>query len=90
MEEMKLEETMEERGNRYGEFTDIAILSRRLEKLVFEADDRSFKGSQMNDAQREATKMIVHKLARAAVGDADYKDNWHDIQGYAKLAEDRC
>ncbi|QZI91205.1 hypothetical protein PODOV044v1_p0022 [Vibrio phage 23E28.1] len=85
----KLEETMEERGNAYGEFSDIAELSQELKKMVFERDARSYSGSQMNATQREAVEMILHKIARAAVGDADHADNWHDIQGYAKLVEDR-
>jgi hypothetical protein len=33
--------------------------------------------------------MILMKLARALNGDPNDTDNWHDIQGYAKLVEDR-
>lgn len=87
--EKTLGSTMEERGNNYGEFTDIAQLSQQITSLIGEADRRSAKVSQMNPVQREAMKMILHKIARIAVGDADYADNWHDIQGYAKLVEDR-
>ncbi len=35
-------------------------------------------------------EVIADKIARILNGDPNYKDNWHDIQGYAKLAEDRC
>src|SRR5690606_10084595 len=29
------------------------------------------------------------KIARILIGDPNYADNWHDIQGYAKLVEER-
>lgn len=41
----------------------------------------------LNDVQKSAAEMIVHKLARILNGSADYDDNWHDISGYASLAE---
>ncbi len=41
----------------------------------------------LNDVQKSAAEMIVHKLARILNGSADYDDNWHDISGYATLAE---
>lgn len=31
--------------------------------------------------------MIATKMARIVNGDPDYLDNWHDIQGYAKLVQ---
>lgn len=85
-----LDETMDERGNRYGDFGEIARLSEKIQNLIFEQDERSFIESQMNPAQREAVRQISTKLARAACGDADYPDNWHDIQGYGRLAEEYC
>lgn len=36
-----------------------------------------------------ALDMICHKLARIAVGDINYVDNWIDIAGYATLVADR-
>ena len=32
---------------------------------------------------------IADKIGRILSGDPNYADNWHDIQGYAKLVEDR-
>jgi hypothetical protein len=40
--------------------------------------------------KRQALTVIADKIARILNGDPEYKDNWHDIGGYAKLAEDRC
>lgn len=33
--------------------------------------------------------MIFQKISRIVNGDPDYADNWHDIQGYARLVEER-
>jgi hypothetical protein len=41
----------------------------------------------LDDVQKSAAEMIVHKLARILNGSANYDDNWHDISGYATLAE---
>lgn len=80
--------TMKERGKTYGEFSDIAELSQKL-KHVMKASNPN-KWERMDPDKLESLEMIQHKIARILIGDPDYKDNWHDIQGYAKLAEDRC
>lgn len=38
---------------------------------------------------RECLEMIQHKVGRALNGDAEYDDNFRDIQGYSKLVLDR-
>ena len=43
----------------------------------------------MNATQREGLKAILQKIARILNGDPNYADNWHDIQGYARLVEER-
>lgn len=83
---MSTKETLMKRGNEYGEFSQQAAMSQQMEDVL-----RSGPGwSRMNPAQKESAKLIVHKLARLANGNPDNFDGWHDIQGYAKLAEDRC
>jgi hypothetical protein len=37
----------------------------------------------------EALDMIAVKISRILTGDPNYSDNWHDIQGFAKLVENR-
>jgi hypothetical protein len=44
----------------------------------------------LDAVKKQALTVIADKIARILTGDPEYKDNWHDIQGYAKLAEDRC
>jgi len=44
----------------------------------------------MSASHREALEMIAHKIGRILNGDPNYADSWHDIAGYAKLAETAC
>ena len=45
--------------------------------------------AKLDPDQREALEMIAHKMARILNGDQDHLDSWHDIQGYARLVEQR-
>ena len=78
--------TLQQRGNRYGDFTDNAEESQRL-KATLKAHPNFYR---LDATKREALEMIAQKIARIINGDPNYKDNWHDIAGYATLAEERC
>lgn len=81
-----VDETLAERGGRYGDFRTHAMISQQIMERI-----KSFDGWERFDhVKREGVTLIVHKLARALNGDPEYRDNWHDIAGYAKLIEDRC
>lgn len=84
---MSTESTLKERGNRYGSFTTHSALSQSLKKCMIKHNVT--KWNNLVSDQKEALEMIQHKVARIINGDPDYIDNWHDIQGYAKLIEDR-
>jgi len=84
--QMSVEDTLAERGARYGDFTDHAIVAQRLQ----DAMRCSYGWDRLTSDKKQALTVIADKIARILSGDPDYKDNWHDIQGYAKLAEDRC
>lgn len=77
--------TLNERGYRYGEFDQHAIIAQRL-KLVMR-DTTNW--SRLASDQQEALEMIAHKIARILNGDPNYVDSWHDIIGYARLVEQR-
>lgn len=84
---MNVDQTLEERGLRYGKFVDHAELSQKLkDSCVVHA--MNLKNELAAD-QWEAIEMILHKIARIVNGDPNYADSWHDIAGYAKLVEDR-
>jgi hypothetical protein len=79
-------DTLAERGARYGNFTDHAAHAQSLQDTM-----RNTAGwANLSPVKRQALTVIADKIARILSGDPEYKDNWHDIQGYAKLAEDRC
>jgi hypothetical protein len=82
---MSIEQTLAERGNRYGDFADHAKIAQAIQD-----DMRIGPGwARLDDVKRQALTVIADKIARILSGDPNYADNWHDIQGYAKLAEDR-
>lgn len=81
---MSVEDTLIERGNRYGDFADHAKIAQNIKRGM------QCKGyDSLPDMHRQALEVIADKIARILNGDPNYKDNWHDIQGYAKLVEDR-
>jgi hypothetical protein len=81
-----VQSTLDERGTRYGDFTDHADIAQDLQDSM-----RSYQGwHKLDNTKKQALTLIADKIARILNGDPEYRDNWHDIQGYAKLAEDRC
>lgn len=88
---MSVEKTLQERGARYGDFTDHARIAQALQKemQLFNVGASLPWRDCLNDIQRQALTVIMDKIARILSGDPNYADNWHDIQGYAKLVEDR-
>lgn len=80
---MSINETLEQRGERYGKFKDVAATTYALQEIL-----RNSKNHEhMTDDQVIALDMICNKMARIVNGDPNYIDNWHDIAGYATLVE---
>ena len=82
---MSVEKTLQERGARYGDFTDHAAICQGIKMLMM----ASAGWPRLSFVQKQALEVIADKIARILSGDPNYADNWHDIQGYAKLVEDR-
>lgn len=95
--------TLAQRGSRYGDFTDHARLCQNLMGIM-QTFEKPLQGQEnlkegdrvlyspwthLSPVQRQALTVIADKIARILSGDPNYNDNWHDIQGYAKLVEDR-
>ena len=78
-----IQNTLEERGNRYGTFEDNAALCQELKDAIHARMDDTFTA-----VHKEALDMICHKIARIVNGDPDSIDSWHDISGYATLVVD--
>lgn len=87
-----IDATLAERGARYGDFSDHADLAQKLQDVMrtWAPGTPSCIGwGKLSPVQKQALTVIADKIARILSGDPYYADNWHDIQGYAKLAEDR-
>jgi hypothetical protein len=80
-----IDATLNERGDRYGQFTGHAHITQSL-KAVMQA---SPKWAVLADDQKEALEMAAHKIGRILNGDPNYLDSWHDIVGYIRLVEQR-
>lgn len=93
---MTIDNTLAERGERYGKFEDHAVICQSLKEVMVIQDwpRHANRGERAGWArlapdQKQALEVIADKIARILNGDPNYIDNWHDIQGYAKLVEDR-
>lgn len=80
-----IDATLAERGSRYGSFAHHARIAQTLQDVL-----RGEPGwAALAPDQRQALTVICDKMARMLNGDPNYRDNWHDIVGYAKLVDDR-
>lgn len=73
------EEILSERQKTHGEFSTHAEIAQGLKDVM-----RSHDGN-LTPAQKESLEMILHKVARILNGNANHKDHWDDIAGYATL-----
>lgn len=82
---MTIESTLKERGDRYGSFQHHAEIAQDLQQRMHQ----EVGWLKLAPDQRQALTVIMDKVARMLNGDPNYRDNWHDIVGYAKLVDDR-
>jgi len=82
---MEVKEILDERKATHGDFTENARIAQELKRVA----ESAINWDTMNDVQREGVHAILCKLSRVLSGGVTYKDTWQDIQGYAKLVEER-
>lgn len=80
---LSIDEVLETRGNRYGNYADNALVSQTIQRILLQHSQRN--GQQMPAYMIETLAYICQKLARLTGGDPFYDDNWVDISGYATL-----
>ena len=80
-----IDNTLNERGTRYGDFEDHAFITQDLKAVMQETPN----WDRLKADQKEALEMTAHKIGRILNGDPHYADSWVDIAGYAKLVADR-
>jgi hypothetical protein len=80
---MSIEETLNERGKRYGDFRSFAVIVQGFKDIAF--DTPGWKN--MPPYQKEALELVFHKIGRMlnAVEGGYYDDNWRDCIGYCQL-----
>jgi hypothetical protein len=83
--DFSIEATLKERAKTHGDFTENAEISQTLKACA----KAGSKWDLMTPVQRESIEVILAKIARIVTGNPNHADSWHDIGGYAKLAEDR-
>lgn len=78
-------ETLNDRGQRYGDFAEHAAIAQELQRTIHS------RGGwyRLPDPQRQALTTISDKIARILNGDPNYIDSWRDIAGYAQLVVDQ-
>ena len=69
--------------SKYGPYSEMAELAQRLKRLM---QDGATWG-RLSYAEQESLDVIATKIARIVTGDPRQEDSWHDIGGYARLAE---
>lgn len=75
-----LEETLKQREDRYGKFSDNAQIAQNLKFIM----EHSKNWCEMPAYQREALHQISSKISRILTGnEMTYSDSWVDIAGYA-------
>ena len=81
-----LDKILKERGERYGDFTDNALVAQSLKDVL-----RAAVGwDKLRPVHREGADMICSKLSRIVTASPEYPDNWRDIAGFATITADRC
>lgn len=79
-----VDETLKERGEKYGgSFLEQSQIAQQLKNVLHNSPN----WNQMRVDKREALEMLATKISRICYGDHNDLDNWHDIQGYARLIE---
>lgn len=84
---------LQEREKTHGSFYANAEIAQQLKALFREhgyGQDNMQADSRVKAVYREALDMIALKLSRILSGQANFKDHWDDIAGYAKLGSEAC
>lgn len=77
---------LQEREKTHGSFETNARISQELKTIFWGHRDLC----KLSPTHHEALDMIALKLSRILSGQANFKDHWDDIAGYAKLGSESC
>ena len=83
---MNVDETLEQRGAIYGDYRT-GVMARAEILGILNDIHMAEHNSNIPNVYNGMLFDVVNKLCRLAVSPT-HIDSWHDVQGYAKLAED--
>lgn len=90
MSEQPRDSLLQEREKTHGNFEYNAKISQEIKRVLHNPFGETVHPFVLIAIHREALDMIALKLSRILSGQADFKDHWYDIAGYAKLAAEAC
>jgi hypothetical protein len=82
---MEIDQILEERGSRYGDFGSQAIITQNIKAAM----RHSPNWTKLPNDMKEALEMMALKVGRILNGDPMWIDSWTDAVGYAQLVVDR-
>ena len=77
-----VEQILKDRGKTNGDFIEVSEVAQDLKRVMVNSNG----WSRLHDDHRECLDLIATKIGRILAGDPTYDDHWHDIAGYARLA----
>lgn len=83
---IETESLLQERQKTHGSFELNASISQDIKYLF--AKQKCYE--PLIDVHKESLDMIALKISRILSGQANFKDHWDDIAGYAKLGSEAC
>jgi hypothetical protein len=84
--ENSIDKTLEQRKAEYGDWAEDGGLA----DVLIGAVEVTPRWKNMPGFMRQSIRLILVKVARLCCGNPHNVDSWHDIQGYARLAEERA
>lgn len=81
---MEIDQILEERGSRYGDFGSHAIITQNIKAAM----RHSPNWAKLPNDMKEALEMVAHKVGRILNGDPMWIDSWTDVVGYTQLVVD--
>jgi len=78
---MTINDTLSEREKTHGFYRNQAACTQQLKNVMHEMPAWKY----LEFFQAQSLDAIADKIGRILVGNPDFKDHWHDIQGYAAL-----
>src|SRR5689334_7025820 len=81
---------LQEREKTHGSFQNNDDISQRIKDIMHNPFGETRHPYVLCSVHKESLDMIALKLSRILSGQANYRDHWDDIAGYAKLASEAC